>query len=446
MIIRVSTRLYGPPPEGVPEKDIDPHGRWFLIDSAKLPPKNVAKAPRSPTPRRGIHHRWTTPGQPDAILDAAVASAHDWRGATPVIQIEGDPFTRTLAEVNVFGIPTECKAFAAMPGVETIKPEFKASIDHRQQWLEKWTGDDVASVLSAPKPPPPPSLIEPPCMYRGEVRREADCASCKGTVKVKVYHCSLFGECNLGTKGSGAGKACRTCKAREVWSGQTELIPFASFNQKYAGREGWIFGRGPTTYDKEQIANIKEPIWFINDAVDWERFASHADTFFCALEFPKFEEYAWRCRSMVMAGFMNHHPLDGIRRVVQFVHRWHRTENEDDPQGPLWHLLSQTRDQLADSRILYQHASTMLIAIHFAWFCGVRKLNLVGCDCIPTEKRNGKPATSQDPVKAYNPELPQGNDDGGGRSGGKHPMLRRRHEAVMKRLGLEWEYHGTPVL
>lgn len=409
-----------------------------------IPSPKAAKV-TPPSSRPGQCERWTAQGKPDLITPMGVSTAHDWKGMTPAAIFQGETFVRTLADVGVFGNPAQVKRMQVVPGIMTMPEAMRAKLDERLRWIADWTREDEPGV-AVPKIPREPSLLDPPCVYRGDEAGKVACKSCRGNVSVKVYHCSKHGKCNLGHTNLDAGRTCRQCSDRTTASSKTEVIPFASFKNRYADREGWIVGRGPTQFCGEELASVPGPVFFINDAVAWERHVTHPDSFFFAVEWPKFAAYAWRIKSIAMMGFLHDHPADGIARVMRYQHAFKSTRDEHNPVGPLWHLLDQSREKLAESRMLYQHGSTMLLAIHFAWFCGIERLNLVGCDCLPTTSRGGHPATSKDPKEAYNPALPCETDDHGGVSGGIHPTLRRRHDEVIRRLGMRANYLGTPTL
>src|SRR5579859_1398849 len=48
------------------------------------------------------------------------------------------------------------------------------------------------------------------CIHRGEELRQQDCPSCAGTVKVKIFGCSLHTECSLGKQLTGTA-CCANC-------------------------------------------------------------------------------------------------------------------------------------------------------------------------------------------------------------------------------------------
>jgi hypothetical protein len=46
--------------------------------------------------------------------------------------------------------------------------------------------------------PPPPDRLSRPCLHRGGVMREERCPGCRGAVRLKVFACSVHGECTVG--------------------------------------------------------------------------------------------------------------------------------------------------------------------------------------------------------------------------------------------------------
>jgi hypothetical protein len=49
-----------------------------------------------------------------------------------------------------------------------------------------------------------------PCVHRGEVRREQQCPTCRGSVRLKVFACALHGECTI-ARALGGLACCATC-------------------------------------------------------------------------------------------------------------------------------------------------------------------------------------------------------------------------------------------
>jgi hypothetical protein len=58
--------------------------------------------------------------------------------------------------------------------------------------------------------------VLPPCAHRGEPTGEtAPCGTCKGTVRLKLFPCAVYGSCTVGKKLPGRG-CCRKCPKREA--------------------------------------------------------------------------------------------------------------------------------------------------------------------------------------------------------------------------------------
>lgn len=63
------------------------------------------------------------------------------------------------------------------------------------------------------------------CGHLGEVSRTIDCASCRGRVALKVYQCSVYGECVLGRPQRGVAGHCDQCRR---WEPLRQLSPAAA--------------------------------------------------------------------------------------------------------------------------------------------------------------------------------------------------------------------------
>lgn len=197
-------------------------------------------------------------------------------------------------------------------------------------------------------------------------------------------------------------------------------IPLQSFRDRFAGREGWVFGKGRNTFDYRAIADIPGPCFFINDAVANDVHVRHGDSFWFCLDQGHHAHLA-NVRALPVLhreGWAAEH-LDKLRRVA-----WWR----QDPTA--YNALPPDLMALAD--VLYTKVGTLYPLIHFAWFAGVRRLNLVGCDGI-------QPPSATDP--GWDPRLPHVSGKGGGCV---YERIRREGDALMARLGIEAAYVGTP--
>jgi len=75
--------------------------------------------------------------------------------------------------------------------------------------------DDAGNVVgharldaAAPKPKP---AQNPECANRGEESGESDCATCKGSVKIKLFACTVHGTCHRSPRVVAGVKSCIGC-------------------------------------------------------------------------------------------------------------------------------------------------------------------------------------------------------------------------------------------
>ena len=53
---------------------------------------------------------------------------------------------------------------------------------------------------------------------------------------------------------------------------RSNRIAFESFCNKYEGQTCVVVGKGPTNYDVTKLAELTGPVFFINDAVGWQKY------------------------------------------------------------------------------------------------------------------------------------------------------------------------------
>ena len=209
-----------------------------------------------------------------------------------------------------------------------------------------------------------------------------------------------------------------------AWLPHADLLPFASFNNRYAGRGCHVVGRGPTTFDYAALAAVDEPVFFINDAVCLERHAA-GETFFFAHD-PQL--LGWldgtRRSTAVLPADVKlfrpppPRPLGHAAPVV--LYRWRTL--------PVDQVLRMTRDQLAASAQLYTHTGTIHSLLHFVWFCGFRRVTFVGCD-----------GPGRGPA-AYDPRL----DNRSASAPADYAGIVHVQRLLTALFGLEAVYRGTP--
>jgi hypothetical protein len=198
-------------------------------------------------------------------------------------------------------------------------------------------------------------------------------------------------------------------------------LPFAAFNNKYADRSCYVVGRGPTEFDYNQLSQVTDPIFFINDAICMEKYA-RSETFFFAHDI---QTRVWLDGSIRATAVL---PTDGM--VLRHAAGMGLRHN-----GPLVYyrrgeryreqLLKMTRDQVAARGELFVHTGTVHSLVHFIWFCGFRRIVYIGCD--------GQ--------RGYDPRLQNRSNS----SPGQYKTIRRAQELLTRLFGIEAIYQGTPV-
>jgi hypothetical protein len=209
---------------------------------------------------------------------------------------------------------------------------------------------------------------------------------------------------------------------------------FAAFNNRYAGGSCHVIGRGPTEFDYQELANIDEPVFFINDAVCMEKFV-RGESFFFAHD-PHAQ--VWLTGQIKSTAVL---PIDGkvFRETpgitlqhtggIVFYH-WREQKKEE--------LLYMNRDQLAQAKQLFTHTGTIHSLLHFAWFCGFKKITFIGCDCITdTASLEAKFQTPD----GYDPRLENRTRPAPGRT---YAAIERAQTLLILLFGFEAIYRGTP--
>jgi hypothetical protein len=212
-------------------------------------------------------------------------------------------------------------------------------------------------------------------------------------------------------------------------------VPFASFNNKYPGGTCYVVGRGPTSFDYKNLAEITEPIFFINDAVCLEKYA-RSETFFFAHDN---QMRVWLNGSMKSTAVLpvNGTILDGDPDVI-FAHAgpvvfYHR-QDEDREE-----LMRMKRDQLADAAALFGHSGTIHSLLHFVWFCGLSRIIYIGCDGINQKHTLASLSGSDD---GYDNRLLNKSNTS---PGWHYVQIRRVQELLTGLLGIKTLHLGTPA-
>lgn len=201
------------------------------------------------------------------------------------------------------------------------------------------------------------------------------------------------------------------------------LLEFAAFNNRYAGRSCYVVGRGRTEFDYTRLGDSDDPVLFINDAICMEKHA-RGDCFFFAHD-PQL--LPWLDGAIQSTAVL---PIDGklfeSTPGIQLHHAgavvfYHWRDQKSAP------LLMLTRDELAQSKQLYTNTGTIHSLLHFVWFCGFKRVRLIGCD--------GQ-------AGGYDPRLQNRSDSSGSIT---YPAIRQVQDMLLQFFEFEFEYLGTPA-
>lgn len=212
-------------------------------------------------------------------------------------------------------------------------------------------------------------------------------------------------------------------------------LPFAGFNNQFAGQTCYIVGRGRTDFDYRELARISDPIFFINDAVCLDRLAT-SHTFFFAHDRPLLR---WLDGSIKATAIL---PLNGKiftgSRNAEFAHagplvyyQWPHSNRGD--------LLRLRRDELALREELFVQLGTIHSLLHFVWFCGFQRAKLIGCDGINPQPSDLVART----IEGYDPRL---ENRSGISPGWQYDRIRKAQDLLMKIFQIEAIYLGTPAI
>jgi hypothetical protein len=201
------------------------------------------------------------------------------------------------------------------------------------------------------------------------------------------------------------------------------LVDFAAYNNRFAGRSCHVVGRGRTAFNYDRLGDSDDPVLFINDAVCLEKHV-RGESFFFAHD-PQL--LSWLDGSIRSTAVL---PIDGKlfrsspklqlqHRGQVIFYRWREQQREQ--------LLTMTRDELAAVQALYTHTGTIHSLLHFAWFCGFKRVRFVGCD--------GEAATG------YDPRL---ENRSASAVSSTYPMIRHVQGLLCQLFGFETEYLGGP--
>lgn len=212
-------------------------------------------------------------------------------------------------------------------------------------------------------------------------------------------------------------------------------VPFRSFNNKYAGGTCYVVGRGPTEFDYHDLADVTEPIFFINDAVCLEKHA-RSKTFFFAHDL---EMRVWLDGSMKATAVL---PVDGTilgdapgvilghAGPVVYYHRGEKNRGD---------LLRMNRDEVADRETLFVQTGTIHSLLHFVWFCGFGRVVYIGCDGINRKYALARECGAEN---GYDRRLQNKSNTS---PWWHYKTIRKAQDLLTTLFGIEAIYRGTPV-
>jgi SAM-dependent methyltransferase len=211
------------------------------------------------------------------------------------------------------------------------------------------------------------------------------------------------------------------------WELTSRNLEFASFNNRYSGRECVVVGKGPTDFDFENLSKYSCPVFFINDAVSYEKYVSGESFFFAhdpgqLVWLPLIKSIAVM---PVNGAGIKEKDLSEASQLVKY--KWGGFDKAN---------LDKSRDEIARSKQLYLNSGTMHALIHFIWFCGFKHIKFIGCDGL----NNKKQLQSMSMNDGYDPRVRNLSKS---KSWYCNVKIKRVQEWMCGRLKLTYEYIGT---
>jgi hypothetical protein len=178
-------------------------------------------------------------------------------------------------------------------------------------------------------------------------------------------------------------------------------LSFASQCNRFAGQVGWVVGRGPTRFRYEALGQAEGPIFFINDAVGQEIWTTERQSTFFFAHDAVMECWLFSRRLKSIPVLIADQPLTGPdeNRKKGLISGIDDSRLAALPRAIFYRkngpfekasLLSRGREELRNSGQLLTRSGTIHPLLHFAWYVGCSKLNLVGCDGFPDTGYDGR--------------------------------------------------------
>jgi hypothetical protein len=213
-----------------------------------------------------------------------------------------------------------------------------------------------------------------------------------------------------------------------------EILSIGQFKDCHKGETATVVGRGPTEYDYKDLENAPGPVFFINDAVQFDQYVS-GDSYLFAVDKPMAKLLEYDLHSLPILPYTMENSIRPVRsefnsKIVFYEYK--RTPNEQ--------LLNLNRDELAALGEMYSGVPTVLTAIHFIWFCGCTEIVFVGCDGVNDAdglKRLGDREHGYDArMKNLSATKP----------GWLYAKIRAAQDITCRRFGIRTRYLGRPSI
>jgi hypothetical protein len=216
---------------------------------------------------------------------------------------------------------------------------------------------------------------------------------------------------------------------------KAEHLNFSSFNNRYLEETCYLVGRGPTEYNYNDLYTINAPVFFINDAVLLDRKCPR-ETFFFAHDHRMLCLLDKGIKSIAIFAENGKLFKNDPQAILPFpgkiiLYRWRQTDGN--------RLLRMSRDEISARQELYTHTGTIHSALHFIWYCGFKKLYLIGCDGL-NERSLFK--TVKGAVTGYDSRLENISET---TPWWQYQTIREVQNQLITTFSIDAAYLGTPV-
>lgn len=196
-----------------------------------------------------------------------------------------------------------------------------------------------------------------------------------------------------------------------------KITTLAEFRDRHKGQTAYVVGRGQTAYDYTDLAGVDGPVFFINDAVQLEKYLLKQDSYFFALDLQVAKAWMQQC----------------LKSWLVLEHNYLRHEAYPTNKGIGWTRamgkFEKDKDKLAKEEHLMTCWGTITPLLHFAWFTGCKAVKFIGCDGV------SRPKGEEYDNRLSNESLTLG--------GGVYAQIKATQERVCMELGMPFVYLGA---